>query len=121
MQVIALVHTLLNHPLLEQKGQRIVKRILLLAPVNTLANWKAEFKKWIAKNKLPTFPLYDFNSVTVSGRSSFIENWYSNGGVLYCSYVTFARMFNTENIYKTYLQSPGPDRKYQHLFVLVII
>lgn len=41
LQVIALVHTVLTNPLIN------LKKVLILAPKNTLMNWVHEIKKWI--------------------------------------------------------------------------
>ena len=53
-QAVCLLHTLLTHPLLTSSsagiggsGGRIIHRAMLLAPVNTLANWETEFEKWV--------------------------------------------------------------------------
>ena len=113
LQVIALVHTCLTHPLLEFRGKRIIRRVLLLVPVNILANWQAEFKKWIG-NDIPEFSLYNYNQKKdSSGRLYLAEKWWKYGGVLYCSFDTFSRTVkNGNDQIKKFFQSPGPDRKF---------
>lgn len=115
LQVISLVHTLLTHPLLELKGPRprIIEHVLLLVPVNTLANWEAEFGKW-KRNGIPLLNLHNYNQVKdQNGRLYLLENWFKYGGVLYCSFDTFARTVKSSNdTIKKCFQSPGPDRKF---------
>jgi hypothetical protein len=116
LQVIALIHTLLTHPLLGPKNQRKVKRVMLIAPVNTLANWENEFSIWIDQNSIPNFRVYDLSNVASSGRSYVVENWYNHGGVLFGSPQIIERMVLSGD-YSKFLQEPGPDRKYQLLFL----
>ena len=103
----------MTHPLLQSNITQRVKRALLLVPVNTIANWEDEFKKWAIKG-VPQFVTYNFNDVKdTTGRLSLLESWFNRGGVLYCSFDTFVRFAKTEknDIVKKCLQSPGPDSK----------
>lgn len=101
---------MLTNPVLEYEGKRSVKRVLLLVPVNTLANWEAEFKKWIGDD-IPTFRRYYFKETSKHGKAHIVENWYDNGGVLCISYNKFPNAVKEEGPLLTYLQKPGPDRK----------
>ncbi len=58
LQVVDLVHACLTHPPLELRGERIIRRVLLLVPFNILANWQAEFERWIG-NDIPESCLYN--------------------------------------------------------------
>ena len=103
--MIALIHTLLMNPFLKRKGQFAVSRILLLVPVNTLANWQNEFQKWNGMGQTPSFHLYNFSDTTGSvGRNRIINQWYDTGGVLYCSSGTFSRLLKLGDDKKKKLQ-----------------
>ena len=89
-QAVCLLHTLLTHPSLvlpspnksSSKKNRIVRRAMLIAPVNTLANWEQEFEKWIG----PNVPAVRFFSWTeFQSKSKIIKEWYEEGGILCCS------------------------------------
>ncbi len=87
-QAVCLLHTLMTHPSLvlpspnESSSNRIVHRAMLIAPVNTLANWEQEFEKWIG----PNVPAVRFFSWTeFQSKSKIIKEWYEEGGILCCS------------------------------------
>ena len=99
--------------MLEFNGCRAIKRVLLLAPVNTLANWQAEFKKWINDQKIPEIKNFYFNETCGVKRSHLVELWYQKGGVLCSSFKSFARNVKEGSPLIKYMQVPGPDRKYK--------
>ena len=92
-QAVCLLHTLLTHPSLvlssrnrvvpaSSSSKRIVHRAMLIAPVNTLANWEQEFAKWMG----PDVPGVRFYSWTeFQSKSKIIKEWYEEGGILCCS------------------------------------
>ena len=88
-QAVCLLHTLMTHPSLvheshkeSSSSNRIVNRAMLIAPVNTLANWEQEFKKWLG----PNVPALRFFSWTeFQSKSKIIKEWYEEGGILCCS------------------------------------
>jgi len=86
-QVICLLHTLLTHPLLVRSNNRIVQRALLIAPVNTLANWGCEFEKWIGSNALPSVRFYCWDR---QDKGLTVAEWLQQGGVLCCSFDRYA-------------------------------
>lgn len=45
LQVITLVHTLITN-----SEKTNVHKVMVVCPVNTVLNWKSEFKKWIPKS-----------------------------------------------------------------------
>ncbi len=98
IQVLTLIHTVLTHPNLlrrykDPKGPNI-KRILLVVPVNTLANWIAEFSKW---EYFPQIKLYDFNAQkSFGGKKNLTLKWEETGGVLLVGYDSLARCCNRE-------------------------
>lgn len=116
--VVALIHALLTHPSLIQKvvpRRRIIDRILLIVPVNTLENWKAEFSKWIVN--LPNLCLFDFSSSGKKGRETLANRWVEKGGVMLITHDTLARAVkkgNGTNFHRIF-QAPGPDGMTSHL------
>ena len=100
-QAVCLLHTLLTHPslLLSSRNgvgtsisgyssNRIIQRAMLIAPVNTLANWEQEFDKWMGPNvpAIRFFSWTDFQS-----KSNVIKEWYEEGGILCCSSDRYAK------------------------------
>jgi len=95
IQVVALVHTVLTHPILNQEGGRRIRRILLVVPVNTLANWISEFSKW---EYYPKIKVFHYNAQkSLRGKKILTEKWQAEGGVLLISYDTLSRCCKSEN------------------------
>ena len=126
--VVTLLHTLLTHPRLVRKDSgnqstRLVNRVLLTVPVNTLVNWKAEFTKWIVD--LPPVTLFDYTSTGYNGRELLAEAWAKQGGIMLITYDTLARTIkkkDNQNLVRI-LQAPGADgekiKLRNHLIVLI--
>ncbi|KAL1487977.1 hypothetical protein ABEB36_015357 [Hypothenemus hampei] len=97
LQVIALIHTLLTN---QEKTK--VEKVMVVCPVNTVLNWKNEFRKWMPNND--DFEVYELVTCKTSSinheRNYVIKNWYESGGVLIIGY----NMFRTLS-----LVDPGPD------------
>ena len=88
-QAVCLLHTLLTHPSLTAPagtsgtGGRIIHRAMLIAPVNTLANWETEFDKWIGTSSgrhIPAIRFYPWSDSKT--KMKIIKEWYDYGGVL---------------------------------------
>lgn len=65
----------------------------LLTPsfsVNTLANWKAEFNKWIDQHDLPFVRFLLWEKLIGTQKLKLIKEWHQYGGVLCCSGATYA-------------------------------
>ena len=119
LQVVTLIHTLLTHPRLLNKGTRaniparIIDKILLIVPVNTLENWKAEFQKWLIN--IPKILIYDFTSTNYSARKELTKRWEKSGGVMLVTHDTLSRTMDSQKDTATsaYLKHmflrPGPD------------
>lgn len=114
LQVVTLIHTLLA-----QSEKTKVHRVLILAPLNTVTNWEAEFNKWLPKchanqyiNVVELSMLKDDNS-----RAAEIEGWYEGGGVLILGYERFRNLTNEDRdtseknwlIFQKCLLNPGPE------------
>jgi len=99
-QAVCLLHTLLTHPSLVtppgtggSSGGRIIHRALLIAPVNTLANWETEFQKWVGSTSSGTrgkkaIRFYPWNSQ--GGKIKIVKEWYEYGGILCVSSEKYA-------------------------------
>lgn len=102
-QAVCLLHTILTHPSLVTAGgcpndfggtnsiKRIVHCALLLAPVNTLANWQVEFSKWLSPESGRRVPAIRFYQITGDKKNhiKIVKEWQESGGVLVCSAETF--------------------------------
>ncbi len=92
-QAICLLHTLLTHPsLVRTNGERIVRRVLLIAPVNTLANWETELQKWIGLDSGRNLPAVRFYPSLGDKFSRFhvVKEWHRRGGILCVSSEKYA-------------------------------
>jgi len=113
LQVVTLIHTLQTHPRLIRNNRPIIDRILLIVPVNTLENWKAEFKKWLTN--IPKIVLYDFTSTAQNSRKRLSERWEKSGGIMLVTQDTLSRAIkskkneDTAACYKRVFITPGPD------------
>jgi len=111
LQVVAVLHTLFTHPLLElndkeyqsethqnpfnghggnpwQKNKRIIHRALVVVPVNTLSNWEDEFKKWFKgrKKEVKRIRVQNLNNAFKGiERNTIVQKWMTGGGVLLTS------------------------------------
>ena len=74
------------------KQRNLIHRVVLVCPVNTIANWEREFHKWQRKLK---------QSVTVTNLSTFDSSyrpacikahWYEKGGILLLSDKTLVQI-----------------------------
>jgi SNF2 family DNA or RNA helicase len=118
LQVVTLIHTLLTHPRLLNRSTcvnvraRIIDKILLIVPVNTLQNWKAEFTKWLIH--IPKIIVYDFSSTKINARTELTKRWEKSGGVMLVTQDTFSRIdFRKDEATSIYFKqmflSPGPE------------
>lgn len=112
LQVIALTNTLL-----EEKKTK-VKKVLIVTPLSTVLNWKAEYKNWLSGEE--SYEVYELASVRAqnSERSCYVKEWHENGGVMLISYSMFRNLSNEKNrkiskkirtIFIEGLVDPGPD------------
>ncbi|XP_050509138.1 transcriptional regulator ATRX homolog isoform X2 [Diabrotica virgifera virgifera] len=112
LQVISLTHTLLNH-----SKKTKVDKVMVVAPINTVLNWKAEYKKWMPSNS--AVEVYELaTSKKNYERAYTIETWHQDGGVLIIGYNLFRLLSNPANKklskkmrekFQEGLVDPGPD------------
>ena len=112
-QAVCLLHTLLTHPLLTSpagiggSGGRIIHRAMLLAPVNTLANWETEFEKWVGTSsgrRVSAIRFYPWGSDTRTVMKT-VKEWYDYGGILCVSSEKYS------NVCKKYLELSKSSKK----------
>lgn len=100
-QAVCLLHTLLTHPSLVASsasasggsagGTRIINRALLIAPVNTLANWETEFQKWVGTSsgrRVPAIRFYPWDNQR--SKLKIVQEWHNYGGILCVSSEKYA-------------------------------
>ncbi|XP_036435918.1 transcriptional regulator ATRX-like isoform X1 [Colossoma macropomum] len=112
LQVIAFLHTVLSCELVA------LKTALVVCPLNTVLNWRAEFDKWqsgIKTHKLEVIELVTVKSVLC--RVEALSMWHRKGGVMIVSYEIYrilthgqqAKYAKHQQSLRTALQNPGPD------------
>jgi SNF2 family DNA or RNA helicase len=90
---ISLLHCILNNPVLASTSrwkQKPIRTVLIVVPVNTIANWEAEFDNWTG-NLHPSVRVINLGSVEKSARRRNIRKWTTKGGILLISDKTFLR------------------------------
>ncbi|XP_058238856.1 transcriptional regulator ATRX-like isoform X2 [Hemibagrus wyckioides] len=112
LQVITFLHTVLMCELVE------LRTALVVCPLNTVLNWKAEFDKWqrgITQNKMEVAELATVK--TASSRVNILTSWHRKGGVMIMSYELYRLLTHGDKVkyakqrenLLTALQDPGPD------------
>jgi transcriptional regulator ATRX len=62
-----------------------------ITSVNTLANWEAEFRKWVGARSLPFVRFLPWDGgLDLRQKAKLIDEWITTGGILCCSDRTFA-------------------------------
>ncbi|XP_049822922.1 transcriptional regulator ATRX homolog isoform X2 [Aethina tumida] len=112
LQVITLSHTLLVN-----SEQTNVHKVMVVCPVNTVLNWKSEYKKWLTKDV--EFEVYELVSCKQNYERMYkVTDWHKNGGVLIIGYNMFRMLSNPSNkrlskklrtAFQEGLVDPGPD------------
>lgn len=84
------------HTLLTNVDSTGVHKILVVCPLNTVLNWKSEFKQWLPKEN--DFDVYELVSSKQNYERQYIVNeWHSDGGVLIIGYNMFRNLSNPDN------------------------
>lgn len=68
----------------------------MVCPVNTVLNWKSEFKKWLPRRL--KFDIYELVSCKqMYDRRHTVNEWHEEGGVLIIGYTMFRNISNPDN------------------------
>ena len=120
-QVITFLHTIArNIPLSDID----LRRMLVLGPVNTLQNWKAELERWVPErgvlpgNKIMGVYILDEAGRTNKLRCDCLQKWFKEGGVMCMGYEMYRNLVQgtrvkdqdkkiKDNIQR-FLRDPGP-------------
>ena len=90
--VVSFTVTLLTNPKicygLSGKEKPIFNRVLVVVPVNTLENWRIEYKKWTPAELNLQVYLINSNDNTAA-RFNKLKKWYEGGGVCIVGYNMF--------------------------------
>eukprot|EP00290_Baffinella_frigidus_P030429 CAMPEP_0180233160 /NCGR_PEP_ID=MMETSP0987-20121128/27912_1 /TAXON_ID=697907 /ORGANISM="non described non described, Strain CCMP2293" /LENGTH=477 /DNA_ID=CAMNT_0022198929 /DNA_START=166 /DNA_END=1597 /DNA_ORIENTATION=- len=117
-QVITFLHTIC----LSCPENIELRRMLVLGPVNTLYNWKAELARWLPdEGKLPDGTYIEVFLLDESGRTNqlrvqTLESWFKRGGIMCMGYEMYRNLAQgnrvKEKVLKAklerYLRDPGP-------------
>ncbi|KAM9440693.1 ATRX chromatin remodeler, like [Clarias gariepinus] len=112
LQTITFLHTVLTCQRVE------LKTALVVCPLNTALNWRAEFDKWqrgITGKKVEVMELVTVKAVC--SRVNALTSWYRRGGVMILSYELYrtlthrdqAKYGKQQESLRRLLQDPGPD------------
>ncbi|CAM6088651.1 unnamed protein product [Calypogeia fissa] len=111
LQVITLIHTVLNRNL----G---LNTALIVVPVNVLHNWRREFEIWQAEvtNPVAVYMLEESTRENAK-RAALLSQWKEDGGVMLIGYTPFRNLSlgthvrdkTTRDELCCALQNPGPD------------
>uniref|UniRef100_H2YE12 Helicase ATP-binding domain-containing protein n=1 Tax=Ciona savignyi TaxID=51511 RepID=H2YE12_CIOSA len=102
MITITSIHTILRTEELS------IKTVLVVAPLNTLLNWMAEFERWAPDDEpimVGTYNLADYG--TRKERLKVMEKWSKTGGVMVLGYDMFRLLASGR--FAHLLLDPGPD------------
>mgnify|MGYP002649285236 CR=1 FL=1 len=110
-QVIAFLHTVMTNAHIGH----LLRRVLIIVPLNVVQNWGHEFDKWFEKCRLerssvPVFAHYYKESQEEKVRT--LARWEAGGGVLLCTTTLFNNFFKNEKLFSRFrsaLLDPGPD------------
>lgn len=70
--------------------------MLVVCPLSTVLNWKAEMKKWLPNED--DFEVYELVSSKQNVEREFaVKDWFENGGVLIIGYEMFRNLTNPNN------------------------
>ncbi|KAI4871343.1 hypothetical protein NFI96_026868 [Prochilodus magdalenae] len=112
LQVIAFLHTVLTCELVE------LRTALVVCPLNTVLNWRAEFDRWQSGIKAQKLEVVELATVkSAFCRVEALSRWHSQGGVLIVSYEIYrilthgqrAKYTKHQQSLQTALRNPGPD------------
>jgi transcriptional regulator ATRX len=85
----------------QQQGER--PKILVLAPVNVIRNWEAEFDKWLPEPDSglapPIFTMVEAGALHTD-RAEYLEDWTNEGGVMLMGYEQFRNLSSGRGIRK---------------------
>ncbi len=93
LTAIALLHTVLTHPSMisPQNDKKLLRTVVLVVPVNTLANWAEEFTKWL-EYVSPRLCVYTPFNMEIHARRALIDKWMATGGIFLVSKDTLSNL-----------------------------
>lgn len=103
--------------------KRLIYRVMIVVPKNTLQNWVDEFKKWTPEDLLEQFNLILIDSTQKKDHKTIrrkrIQQWFDDGGVLIIGYELLRFMAGDDpsphyteeekTEFQRLLLKPGPD------------
>jgi len=101
LSCISLLHAIMLQPSLidSRTGRGRIHKVLLVVPVNTIANWEIEFNKW-TKGMRKRLIIFNVSDAETHARHGVVEKWSDWGGVLLTSDALFRNMVKIEKIEK---------------------
>lgn len=116
-QVVTLLHTIASNIPPDNKELR---RMLVLGPVNTMHNWKAELKRFLPSSGhtagILEVTVLDEAGKTNEARCEALSRWFSRGGVMCMGYEMYRNLVLGQRVkdkkmkekFDRYLRDPGP-------------
>jgi chromodomain-helicase-DNA-binding protein 7 len=74
-----------------------IRKVLLVVPVNTVANWEEEFEKW-TKDMKQKCKVYNSSDGSKRNRERLVIKWSSNGGVFLVSDGLYRNLMNPQSM-----------------------
>ncbi|XP_022086719.1 transcriptional regulator ATRX-like isoform X2 [Acanthaster planci] len=110
LQVITYLHTVMTNEKIS------MKHALVVAPLNTVLNWVAEFEKWLGEDScIEVFEITSYKNNWQ--RADALKYWHDNGGVMVMGYSMYRQLSmhkfvknkKQRAIFTQALVDPGPE------------
>ncbi|KAF7489581.1 Transcriptional regulator ATRX -like protein [Sarcoptes scabiei] len=117
LQVVAFLHTIMNN----EDIKTVIRRVLIVVPLNVAKNWAAEFQKWFEECDIESrIYIYEIiKTKSLHERSQFLKRWNKTGGICIITINLFSQMiagrrsksknYSILPMIKEYLIDPGPE------------
>lgn len=95
LTTISFLYTLATE--MRKKNEEVVNRfpsfhILIICPMNLVANWRNEFWYWVGREETIFGGVYVFENIRLEDRLARVNQWKSTGGIMIIGYDMFRRI-----------------------------
>ena len=82
--------------MVSMSGEQLIKKALIIVPVNTIMNWDYEFDFWLREEESRAMLVYNLNALEKHTKDLTITRWSERGGVLLVSEMAFRLLDNEQ-------------------------